>query len=59
MQKSYTPDFLTGKQVKNDGQLDMYLVEDAHEAIIDRETFDWVQKMIGHIKHTVQMEQTL
>ena len=32
MQKTYTPDFLTGKQVKNDGQLDMYLVEDAHEA---------------------------
>ena len=59
MQKSYTPDFLTGKQVKNDGQLDMYLVEDAHEAIIDQETFDQVQKMIGHIKHTVQMEQTL
>ena len=37
----------------------MYLVEDAHEAIIDQETFDQVQKMIGHIKHTVQMEQTL
>ena len=32
MQKSYTPDFLTGKQVKNDGQLDMYLVEDAHRS---------------------------
>ena len=59
MQKSYTPDFLTGKQVKNDGQLDMYMVEDAHEAIIDRETFNRVQEMKGHIKHTVQMEQTL
>lgn len=59
MQKSYTPDFLTGKQVKNDGQLDMYLVEDAHEAIIDRETFDQVQKMKGQMKHIVQMEQIL
>ena len=59
MQKSYTPDFLTGKQVKNDGQLDMYLVEDAHEAIIDRETFDRVQKMKGQRKHIVQMEQIL
>ena len=59
MQKSYTPDFLTGKQVKNDGQLDMYLVEDAHEAIIDRETFDRVQKMKGQMKHIVQMEQIL
>ena len=59
MQKTYTPDFLTGKQVKNDGQLDMYMVEDAHESIIDRETFNRVQEMKGHIKHTVQMEQTL
>lgn len=47
MQKSYTPDFLTGKQVKNDGQLDMYLIEDAHEAIIDREIFDKVQEIKG------------
>ena len=59
MQKSYTPDFLTGKQVKNDGQLDMYLVEDAHEAIIDRETFNRVQKLKGQMKHIVQMEQIL
>ena len=59
MQKSYTPDFLTGKQVKNDGQLDMYLVEDAHEAIIDQETFDQVQEMKGHIKDTVQIQQLL
>ena len=59
MQKTYTPDFLTGKQVKNDGQLDMYLVEDAHEAIIDRETFDRVQKMKGQMKHKGQIEQIL
>ena len=57
MQKSYTPDFLTGKQVKNDGQLDMYLVEDAHKAIINRETFDKVQEMKGHIKKSIQMVQ--
>ena len=31
MQKTYTPDFLTGKQVRNRGNLDMYLLEDAHE----------------------------
>ena len=37
----------------------MYLVEDAHEAIIDRETFDQVQKMKGQRKHIVQMEQIL
>ena len=57
MQKTYVPDFLTGKKEKNCGQLEMYLVEDAHESIIDRETFDKVREMKGHIKHTVQMEQ--
>ena len=50
MQKTYTPDFLTGRQVKNKGQLAMYLVEDAHEPIIDREMFDKVQQMKGRIK---------
>lgn len=59
MQKSYTPDFLTGKKEKNLGQLAMYLVENAHEPIIDQETFDQVQKMKGQIKHVVQMEQML
>lgn len=59
MQKTYTPDFLTGRQEKNRGQLEMYLVENAHEPIIDQATFDKVQEMKGHIKHTVQMEQTL
>lgn len=50
MQKTYTPDFLTGKQVKNQGQLAMYLVENAHEPIIDRETFEKVQRMKGQLK---------
>lgn len=39
MQKTYTPDFLTGRQVKNQGQLAMYLVEDALEPIIDKDLF--------------------
>ena len=44
MQKTYTPDFLTGKQKKNDGALSMFLVENAHEPIIDKETFMKVQE---------------
>lgn len=44
MQKTYTPDFSTGKQEKNDGALSMFLVENAHEAIIDKETFEKVQE---------------
>ena len=49
MQKTYTPDFLTGKQIRNRGNLDMYLIEDAHEAIIDKETFEKVQARKRHI----------
>lgn len=59
MQKTFTPDFLTGKQVKNSGQLEMVLVENAHEPIIDRETFDRVQEMKGQVKQAVQTEQML
>ena len=50
MQKTYTSDFLTGKREKNQGQLDTYLVENAHEPIIDRETFELVQRMKGNVK---------
>ena len=50
MQKTFTANFLTGKRERNIGQLDSYLVEDAHEPIIDRETFQLVQQMKGDIK---------
>lgn len=59
MQKTFTPDFLTGRQVKNKGPFAMYLLEDAHEPIVDQETFDKVQVMKGHIKHTIQIEPIL
>ena len=55
MQKTYTPDFLTGKKEKNLGQLAMYLVENAHEPIIDQETFDRVQEIKGGIKSAIQI----
>ena len=50
MQKTYTPDYLTGKKEKNRGQVEKYLVENAHEAIIDKAMFDRVQEMKGHFK---------
>lgn len=50
MQKTYTPDYLTGKQEKNQGQLGMYLVEHAHEPIIDQEIYDLVQMMKNKTK---------
>lgn len=47
MQKSYTSDYLAGKQEKSYGERRMYLVEDAHETITDRTVFEKVQEMKG------------
>ncbi|MCO7137744.1 recombinase family protein [[Clostridium] leptum] len=57
MQKTYTPDFLSGKQEKNDGASSMFLVENAHEAIIDKETFEKVHERKSHIKAKVKTIQ--
>ena len=43
LQKYYTKDYLTHKQVRNTGEIPQYYVEDHHEAIIDAETFERVQ----------------
>ena len=47
MQKYYTEDFLTKKQVANKGVLPQYYVEGNHEAIIAPETFELVQREIA------------
>lgn len=44
MQKSFTEDFLTGKRKKNEGELDMFFIENDHEAIVSREVFEAVQE---------------
>ena len=43
LQKYYTKDYLTHKQVRNTGEIPQYYVEDHHEAIIDAAIFDRVQ----------------
>jgi len=43
-QKYYTPDFLTHKQAKNNGELEKYYVSGGHEAIIPPDIFDYVQE---------------
>jgi len=43
-QKTYVADFINGKQVKNEGQVEQVLIENSHEAIIDQEIWDGVQK---------------
>ena len=45
LQKTYVEDFLTRKQIKNDGKLKQYLVENNHEPIIPREMFLKVQEL--------------
>jgi DNA invertase Pin-like site-specific DNA recombinase len=47
LQKSFVEDHISKRKVKNIGQLPQFLVEDNHEAIIDRATFDAVQAEIA------------
>lgn len=46
LQKFYHDDFRTKRKIRNRGERRMYYVEDSHEAIIDRETFNAVQHEI-------------
>ena len=42
-QKTFTQDCISKKVVRNTGQLPMYLIQNHHEEIVDRKTFDAVQ----------------
>ena len=44
MQKRFTVDFLTKKTKVNEGEVPQYYVVGNHEAIIEPETFDKVQR---------------
>ena len=50
MQKYFRPDHLAKKDVANEGQLDRYFVENHHAPLIDRTTFDVVQRRMN-IQH--------
>ena len=43
-QKTYTPDYLSHEKKYNRGQLDFVVLRDHHEPIIDRETWEAVQR---------------
>lgn len=45
LQKTYTPDYLTHKSVKNQGEAPRYMVRNHHPAVIDRELFERVQAL--------------
>ena len=44
LQKSFTVDFLTKKKKKNEGEVQQYYVEGAHEAIVTPAIFEMVQR---------------
>lgn len=43
LQKTFTSDCISRKVIKNTGQLPMYLIQDHHEGIVDRSTFQATQ----------------
>lgn len=46
-QKTFTENYLTHRKKKNKGELPMYRVQNNHEAIIAREDFDLVQRLMA------------
>ena len=46
LQKFYNVDYMTKKSKRNKGEKDKYLVEDDHEPIISKETFQRVQELM-------------
>ncbi len=52
MQKSYTVDCLSHKRAKNTGQKPKYHIQDCHDAIIDRKTWDRVRLELA--KHSME-----
>lgn len=50
LQKRYNADFLTKKQVKNEGEVPQYYVTGNHEPIIPIEVWDFVQAELADVK---------
>ena len=50
MQKTYTKDYLNKVQVKNNGEVEQYFIRDNHPAIISRDDWDRVQRMLENDK---------
>ena len=56
LQKTFRTDYLTKQTRINHGELPMYHVQDAHEAIIDRVTFDAVQRELARRAESIQIK---
>jgi len=47
LQKTYVTDYLTKRKIVNHGELPQYFATQTHEAIIDQDTFDLVQRKLA------------
>ncbi|MDU5081287.1 recombinase family protein [uncultured Tissierella sp.] len=56
LQKTYTEDFMTGKKVRNTGQIDSYYISNSHPAIVSDEVFDKVQEEMDKRSRVVYKE---
>lgn len=45
LQKTFIADLFSGKQVKNQGELEGFLIQEHHPAIISRKLFEMVNQM--------------
>ena len=45
LQKTYRENYLTKRQIINKGELDRYFIQDNHEAIISRDTFEKAERI--------------
>ena len=58
LQKSYTVDFLTKKRTQNKGEIQMFYVEDDHDAIISKRIWECVQLEIKRRKKYLEEHET-
>jgi len=58
LQKTYRKDYLSKQQMKNHGELKKFHVYDAHEAIVNKEVFDAVQKEMARRRNHIHTSQT-
>ncbi len=56
LQKTYTEDFMTGKKMRNTGQMHSYYVSNSHPAIVSDEIFDKVHEEMNKRSRIVYKE---
>ena len=52
LQKTFVKDLFSGKQIKNNGELERYLIQEHHPAIVNRELFDRANKSFINLRKT-------